>query len=109
MFGKHWVSAQGTIIASQVIKRTGDGMVSISEYAVDVRTPDGDVFRAKVPEPRIAMDFRPPSVGVVVRVEFDPSSRTVRFDKDDPVLSLKATKRARGNAVDEAMNRRPGP
>jgi hypothetical protein len=108
MFGTHWVPMQGTIVASQVVKTTGDGMVSIREYAVDVRTPEGEVFRARVHEPRLAMDFLAPSVGAVVGVEVDPRSRKVRFDKDDPTLSSKAAKQARGNAVDDALGESPG-
>jgi hypothetical protein len=107
MFGTHWVRMQGTIVAAQVVRTTGDGMVSIREYAVDVRTPEGEVFRARVHEPRLAMDFLPPAVGAVVGVEVDPRTRQVRFDKDDPTLSSKAAKQARGNAVDDALDEPP--
>ena len=107
MFGKRWVQMQGTVVASEVVKTTGDGMVSIREYAVDVRTPEGEVFRARVHEPRIAMDFLAPSVGALVGVEVEPRTRNVRFDKDDPALSSKAAKRARANSVDEALSREP--
>ena len=104
MYGKHWVPMKGTVVASQVVKTTGDGMVSIRDYAVEVRMPDGEVFRARVDEPRIAMDFLAPSVGAVVGVEVDLRSRKVRFDKSDPSLSSKAAKRARGNPVDDALS-----
>jgi hypothetical protein len=107
MFGKNWVSAQGTVVASQPVKTTGDGMVTIYEYAVDVSTADGEVFRAKVDEPRIAIDFMAPALGAVVRVEFEPKSRKVRFDKDDPTLSQKAIKRQRAADFDAALNSPP--
>ena len=109
MFGRqHWTPAQGTIVAAHAVKTTGDGMVTIYEYVVDVRTAEGEVFRAKVDEPRIAMDFLPPSVGAVVRVEFDPASHKARFDKDDPALSQKAAKQARADAFDQALAQPPG-
>jgi hypothetical protein len=107
MFGKQWVSAQGTVVATRPVKTTGDGMVTILEYVVDVRTPDGEVFRAQVDEPRMAMDFLPPSVGAVVRVQVEPNSRKVRFDKDDPALSQKAAKRQRAAAFDAALGSPP--
>ncbi len=95
-------------MASHVVKTTGDGMVSIREYVVDVRPAEGEVFRAKVEEPRIAMDFMTPSVGAVVRVEFDAASRKVRFDKDDPALSRKAMKKARTDTFDQTLAQAPG-
>ena len=97
----------GTVVATQPVKTTGDGMVTILEYAVDVRTNDGEVFRARVDEPRVAMDFLPPSVGAVVRVEVDAKSRKVRFDKDDPALSQKAAKRQRAADFDAALGSPP--
>ncbi len=111
MFGKHhWTPAQGTIVASHVVKTTGDGMVSRREYVVDVRTTQGEVFRAKVEEPRIATDFVPPSVGADVRVDFDAASHQVRFDKDDPSLSRKAMKKAmtRTDTFDQTLAQAPG-
>lgn len=108
MFGRqHWTSAQGTIIASQVVKTAGDGLVTISEYVVDVRTPEGEIFRARVEEPRIAMDFMAPSVGTVVRVEFDPASHKVRFDKDDPSVNRKAMRKAKAEHFEQALAQAP--
>lgn len=107
MFGTRWVRMQGTVVAAHVVKTTGDGMVSIREYAVDVRTPEGEVFRSRVDEPRLAMDFLAPTVGDVVGVEVNPRNRKVRFDKGDPALSSSAAKKARGNPVDDAMGEPP--
>jgi hypothetical protein len=110
MFGRqHWTPAQGTIVATHAVKTTGDGMVTIYEYVVDVRTAEGEVFRAKVDEPRIAMNFLAPSVGAVVKVEFDPASHNVRFDKDDPALSTKSLKSAQADAFDQALTGQPAP
>jgi hypothetical protein len=61
-----------------------------SDYVVDVQPADGPLFRAKVSSPRILGDFRPPTPGAVVGVEYDPKSHEVRFDKDDPAFSMKA-------------------
>lgn len=108
MFGKHWVSAVGNVMAVQVVKTTGDGLVSISEFVVDVRTPEGEIFRAKVEEPRIATDWKQPSIGDAVRVEYEPNSRKVRFDKDDPNMSWKAYKQGRTDAFENTLHQAPG-
>lgn len=107
MFGKDWQPARGTVVASRAERTTGDGMVSIYEFVVDVRTPEGELFRAKVPEPRIATDFKDPSVGDVVRVEFDPKSHDVRFDKHDPALSWKAFKSNRDREFNSTLDQPP--
>jgi hypothetical protein len=108
MFGKHWTPAQGTVVDRRSAKTTGDGMVTIYEYVVDVRTAQGELFRAQVDEPRIATNFRAPSVGDVVAVEIDEGSHKVRFDKDDPALSMKAQKQVRSDAFDRTLMQPPG-
>lgn len=106
VFGKNWLPAEATILQVHTTKTTGDGMVSIHEFAADVRTPEGEVFRARIGEPKFAMDFFPPSAGMVVRVEYEAKSRAVRFDKDDPRLSVKRRKQAK-DASFEALLRDP--
>jgi hypothetical protein len=108
MFGKHWKPARGTVVATRIASTTGDGMVSISEFVVDVRTPEGEVFRAKLEEPRIAIDFKPPSVGVEIAVDYDPKSHDVRFDKDDPTISWKAYKKQRLDTFEATLAEPPG-
>jgi hypothetical protein len=108
MFGKHWTPAQGTVVASHVVKTAGDGLVTVSEYVVEVRTDQGETFRAKVQEPHIAMNFASPAVGAVVRVEFDPKSHSVRFDKDDPAVNRKAAMKNRDDGFDRALAEAPG-
>jgi hypothetical protein len=103
VFGKHWTAAQGTIVDRKG-SWTGDGMVADYDFVVDVTTPTGEVFRAKVETPRIAIDFRDPSIGAVVRVEFDDESRKVRFDKDDPQLSMKAFRKSQESSFDASLN-----
>jgi hypothetical protein len=51
---------------------TGTPIEEHPMFVVDVRTPDGELFRAKVDTPRIAIDFKDPAVGMVVQVEYDP-------------------------------------
>ena len=108
MFGKHWEAARGTVAATHVVSTSSDGMVSVSEFAVDVRTASGEVFRTKVEEPRIAIDFKKPAVGTEVRLEFDPGSRKIRFDKDDPAISWKAYKANLNRSFDQALHEQPG-
>ena len=109
MFGKHWKPARATIVASRIASTTGDGMVSITEFVVDVRTPEGEMFRAKLEEPRIATNFKPPTVGVEIAIEYDPKSRDVRFDKDDPTISWKAYRKGRKDSFEETLAQPPVP
>jgi hypothetical protein len=108
MFGRQWVSAQGTIVATRLVSVSGDGTVSTTEFVADVRTAKGETFRAKVGEPRIVNDFKAPIVGAVVRVEFDTKSRKVRFDKSDPALSWKAYEKSRNTAFEDTLAQTPG-
>ncbi len=96
MFGRHWEPATGSVVARTVVPTSGDSAPGppIYDFAVDVRTADGQVFRAEVPTPGIALDFAAPDVGDSVMVEVDPRSRKVRFDKADPQLSIRARKEA---------------
>lgn len=108
MFGKHWTAAHAVVVDKRAAKTTGDGMVTIYEYVVDVTTATGEVFRAKAEEPRIATNFLSPSIGQAVRVEYDGDRSKVRFDKDDPSLSLKAFSKARDDHFAESLNQPPG-
>lgn len=108
MFGGRWVPARGTIVQSHILKTTGDGLVSIREYVVDVRTPSGEVFRAKVGEPRISTFFLSPPVGAEVGVEVRTGGHEVRFDKDDPALNSRAAKKRRDDSFDDTLSQAPG-
>ena len=108
MFGKHWKPARGTVVATRIASTTGDGTVSITEFVVDVRTPEGEMFRAKLEEPRIAIDFKPPTVGVEIMLDYDPKSHDVRFDKDDPTISWKAYRKSRKDSFEETLAQPPG-
>ena len=104
MFGKHWTSAQGTIVDRRVRVATGDGNIPIYEYVVDVAAPGGEVFRGKADGPLIATDFRDPSIGMTVAVEFDPKSHKVKFDTDDPQLSWKQYKKDRKEGFEASLS-----
>jgi hypothetical protein len=108
MFGKHWAAGQSVVVDKQAVKSSGDGMVTIYEFVVDVTTASGEVFRAKVEEPRIGTDFLAPGIGQAARVEYDPESRKVRFDKSDASLSLKAQKRSREDHFADTLRQPPG-
>jgi hypothetical protein len=103
MFGKHWTLADGTVVATRIASTSGDGMVSTTEFVVDVRTAQGETFRAKVGEPRIVMDFKAPIVGAVIKVEVEERSRKVRFYKDDPAMSWKAYRSDRKDAFEDTL------
>jgi hypothetical protein len=104
VFGKKWVSARGTIIAKQIVKSDSQGRAISSDFVVDVQPPDGELFRAKVSSPRILLDFRSPTPGAVVGVEYDPKSRAVRFDKDDPALRMKALKKSLHSSLSSSFD-----
>jgi hypothetical protein len=108
MFGKKWESGQGTVVAANVAKLSSDGTPSVREYIVDVRSAAGETFRAKVGDPRIVNDFKPPSAGAVVGVEIDAASRRVRFEKGHPALSWKAYEAAKAAAFEQRLNLPPG-
>jgi hypothetical protein len=103
MFGKQWTAASGHIVDRRVAHATADGVVNY-EFVVDVTTPSGEVFRAKAGEPRIATNFRDPSIGMTVRVEYEAKSRQVRFDKDDPQLSWKTYTKAQDSGFNDSLN-----
>ena len=108
MFGHHWEKARGTVIDSRAKSTSGDGMVTIREYIVDVDLAEGRRIRALVQEPRLAMDFWPPSRGDVVRVEVDTKNDEVRFDKSDPQLSSKARRKSREQGFTATLAQDPG-
>jgi hypothetical protein len=58
--------------------------------------------------PNLALDFREPVVGDVVRVLIDPKSGKVKFDKSDPRISLKAARAQEQARFAEAAAGRPG-
>lgn len=108
MFGKSWEPAEATIVLVNIKHVSSDGGTLTREWAADVRKADGTVVRAKIDEPRWAVDFWPPLVGDVLKVEVEAKSGKVRFDMDDPKLSIKAHERAKKDAFAAALDQTPG-
>jgi hypothetical protein len=103
MFGSHWDKAEATI-AARLPKFSGDGTSVSYEFVADVRPESGaPAFRATLKPPTIATDFWPPNIGDVVSV-LVKSNGKVKFDKDDPRISVKAYEAGRKAAFEEARN-----
>lgn len=107
MFDHDWDKAEATVVARDA-QFTGDGSVATYTYVADVRLPSGEVIRATVKEPTIATDFWAPDVGATVSVLVRPSDHKVKFDKDDPRLSVKAFEAAKAAAFEAAQEGTPG-
>jgi hypothetical protein len=90
MFGHDWEPGTATIVAVHVKSTTGDGLVSIHEFAADITPASGAPFRTLLEEPTIATDFWAPGVGDVVKVQVDVKREKAKFDKADPKISFKA-------------------
>jgi hypothetical protein len=106
MVGRHWETAEGTIVATQVAVQTAAGYVNRLEYAVDVQPASGTVVRVTLREPKfIKGGFSQPAVGDVVAVLYDPKSGDAKFDTSDPRLKISVreqTKQAAFEAVASA-------
>ncbi len=105
--GGHWEKADARIVDYSDHR---DGLTGgyVCDYVVDVQPPDGATFRTTFRHRRpggwrAATDFAAPSKGDVVGVLFDPTSQSVKFDRDDPRLSLRANRRAEERAADERL------
>lgn len=107
MFGHDWERAEATIVARNA-KFTGDGNVAAYTFVADIRLPSGEMFRATVHEPSIAIDFWAPSVRDVVSVLVRPKDRKVKFDKDDERISVKAVHAAQKKAFQDAQRQPAG-
>jgi len=107
MFGHDWQKATARIVARNG-NWSGDGMVVDYTYVADVRLPSGETFRATVGDPTIATDFWAPSVGEEVSVLVKSNDRKVKFDKDDPRLSVKEHHAAQRQAFEAAQASPPG-
>jgi hypothetical protein len=96
------------IVAKQVKKTSGDGSVTIYEYAADVRTAAGAPFRATIQEPGISTNFWSPRVGDEVSVLVDAKRGKAKFDKDDPRLDTRARLTATKAAFEATAQQAPG-
>ena len=76
MFGKHFETAEATVI---FIEMRHHGLPkSLYELILDVRTQQGQTFRASIKEHFVP--FLEPTVGDVVKVQYDPKSKEVKVD-----------------------------
>jgi hypothetical protein len=106
MFGSRWDKAEATILASMP-KYGGDGTSPTYEFVAEVRPDSGaPAFRATIKDPMIALDFWRPSVGDVVSV-LVKSNGKVKFDKDDPRMSVKAYEARRRESFKAALIQDP--
>jgi hypothetical protein len=109
MVGRHWESAEATIVATKVAVITAAGYVNRLEYAVDVHPANGPVFRATLREPKfIKGGFHQPAVGAVVGVLFDPKSQEAKFDTSDPRIKITTQEEAARAAYEAATSAPPG-
>ena len=92
MFGKHFEAAEATVV---FIEMRSHGLPkSLYELILDVRTQDGQMFRTSIKEHFVP--FLDPSVGDVVKVQYDPKSKVVKVDiKGDSRYDQHAKDRAR--------------
>jgi hypothetical protein len=108
MFGGNWEKAEARIV-DYTDHRDGLTGGFVCDYVADVQPPGGAPFRATFRHRRLggwsasSGDFAAPSKGDVVGVLFDPSSRKVKFDRDDPRLSQRASRRLEQQAEDERL------
>lgn len=104
MFGKKYSETGEAVIVETHVKHSGDdGRNTLFEWVADVTPSEGPPFRAVLQTPDIALDFKEPSQGDRVSVLIDPKKGTVRFNKSDPRVSLKAAKAARDNHFAETV------
>lgn len=73
MFGKHLEAAEATVVFSEMRRHT------LYELTLDVRTQDGQMFRTRIKE-HFVPPLVVPSVGDVVKVQYDPKSKEVKVD-----------------------------
>jgi hypothetical protein len=111
MFGKKDLEAGEAVIVENHIKHHGggQGQNNLREWVADVRPLHGQAFRAVIQTPNLALDFREPVVGDVVRVLIDPKSGKVKFDKSDPRISLKAARAQEQARFEEAAAQAASP
>jgi hypothetical protein len=89
MLGHHWERAEATVVAKNPRPMTG-GYAQTYDYVLDVQPASGPPIRATIHEGFRAPDggFADPAVGDTVGVLYDAKHEKVKFDNDDPRLSL---------------------
>jgi hypothetical protein len=106
--GGDWQKAEARIVDYSDHR---DGLTGgyVCDYVADVQPRDAAPFRTTFRHRRLGWrssgDFAAPSKGEVVGVLFDPASQKVKFDPDDPRLSLRARRQAEEQAEDDRLRR----
>lgn len=103
MFTRKWQPATATIVLVHIKRMSSDGLTPTRQWAADVNDGVGPMRRVKIEEPRWVTDFWPPDAGASVAVKVDPKSGSVRFDLDDPQLSVKGRDRLAAEAFAAAL------
>jgi hypothetical protein len=89
MLGHRWEHAEATVVAKNPRPMTA-GYAQTYDYVVDVQPATGTPIRATIHEGFRAPDggFADPGIGATVGVLYDAKHEKVKFDNDDPRLSL---------------------
>ena len=100
MFGKHFEAAEATVL---FIEMRSHGLPkSLYELILEVRTQNGQPFRTNIKEHFTS--FLEPTVGDVVKVQYDPKSKEVKVDiKGDARYDQHAKDRARKAEYDALL------
>jgi hypothetical protein len=109
MFGNNWARAEATVVAKE--KRPQNyGHAQEYNYLIDVRPADGPPIRTTIHYGFRAPDggFADPAIGDTIGVLYDAKRGKVKFDVDDPRLSLAADKNAEADAFAAAQAAEPG-
>jgi len=106
-FGEQWVKAEGLVVASREIGSKVLGTWR-KEWVVEVRTPEGEVFRSAIRWPFSDRGFWPVSDGETIKVEYNPKNHALRWDKSDPNTNIfaktpDAEKERQDQAFDDAL------
>jgi hypothetical protein len=109
MFGNHWTRAEATVVAKE--KRPQNyGHAQEYNYLIDVRPSDGPPIRTTIHYGFRAPEggFADPAIGDTIGVLYDAKRGKVKFDVDDPRLSLAPEKNAEADAFAVAKAAEPG-
>lgn len=109
MLGHHWEHAEATVVAKSPRPMTA-GYAQTYDYVVDVQPSAGPPIRATIHEGFRAPDggFADPAIGATVGVLYDAKHEKVKFDTDDPRLSMGHDKQDAAAAFAAAAAAPPG-
>jgi hypothetical protein len=84
----HWEQAPAKVIARESNDRQSQTNNPKYNYVVELRSPEGETFRAEMHDPVGGRPWtcRAPAVGQQITVKIKWKDREVKLDTDDPVL-----------------------